>query len=938
MLPLDWLDATERAWLAGEDDEAERLLLDGRPDDDASGIALQTLMFARYAAHLDEEQMATQLAERVTDMPQTAPPLRLWGALLRVASGERGGDPTPAPPDRLCDLASEPWLQGRLAACGARAALVRGNPAHLKAWLELGTRCGDAPWVRMSLLTVEAEVARTEGRDADATRALEQAIGIASGEGWTRAGARLQLRFGTQLAPSVAASPMSWISHAAAVLRKVGTWRDRRMLRHALRTHGRRLADRALDEQAARPMADLDRALGSLRMDALLAVQRLSAMLNLADPAQERERDGRSVCQTLLVRIRTLSAGITAAEAELGELISEALVERDRTAIMARAVAELEHVGDPESYMNDGARITAKLLDAQHCWLVERVRGDSLVVLGSHPRNAPEPDPSWSSAVQEAAVAEPDTVGRLPRRRASLGPAMAVPVEARPFRGALLLDKGDPDRRFREDDRVLATLIGVQLAHGLARMRAREAERIAHTRLEATFESIRDGVVAVDAQGWVGSANVAAARMLRMTDTPLVGARLLDIEHLQPLWQVLSASPRTDSTVVRLPHGTVVVTSRPVEEGLVVTLVELGRAELMVRQVTAARPRYTFDDIIGSSEAMVEARRLARLAAEVDATLLITGESGTGKEMFAQAVHMGGARAHLPFVGINCAALPRDLLEAELFGYERGAFTGARQGGQPGKFEQVGEGTLLLDEIGDMPLDMQAKLLRVLQERVVARLGSAREKPVRARLISTTNRNLEDAVARSSFRLDLLFRLRVLHVHIPPLRNRREDIPELAMYFLVRTARELRKQARDIRPHVMARLEGHDWPGNVRELANVIEREVTLLPHDADSLDGLRGPLAGEWPVEEPPSVRAWATGPLPPAASPTTSAPTVHHPARATARPMADVERETYLQALDAHDGKVVAAAKAIGVSKSQFYAKLKKWREMGLVPPKKQ
>ena len=369
----------------------------------------------------------------------------------------------------------------------------------------------------------------------------------------------------------------------------------------------------------------------------------------------------------------------------------------------------------------------------------------------------------------------------------------------------------------------------------------------------------------------------------------------------------------------------------------------------MARQITAARPRFTFDDIVSGSEVMHEALRIARLAAEVDANLLITGESGTGKEMFAQAVHTGGSRADQPFVGINCAALPRDLLEAELFGYEKGAFTGARQAGQVGKFEQVGEGTLLLDEIGDMPPDMQAKLLRVLQERVVVRLGGTLERRVSARIISSTHRNLEEAVARSAFRLDLLFRLRVLHVHIPPLRERPEDIAKLAVYFLRRMAQGLGKGARDIGPIAMRELEQHDWPGNVRELANVIEREVTLMPREATVLDVLFGALAGEWPTEEAPSVRSWALGSVVPdehAGPPSIRVPASRRPAASESaapssrrsagpRSMAEVERETYLEALDSHEGNVAAAAKSLGVSRSLFYGRLKLWREEGLIPP---
>jgi transcriptional regulator with PAS, ATPase and Fis domain len=209
--------------------------------------------------------------------------------------------------------------------------------------------------------------------------------------------------------------------------------------------------------------------------------------------------------------------------------------------------------------------------------------------------------------------------------------------------------------------------------------------------------------------------------------------------------------------------------------------------------------------------------------------VLITGESGTGKELFAQAIHNAGPRSGGPFVGINCAAIPRDLLESELFGYDSGAFTGARRGGRPGKFELAEGGTILLDEIGDMPLEMQAKLLRVLQERVTQRLGGTREIPLNCRVIGTTNRDLGAEVARGMFRQDLYFRLRVIHIDLPPLRTRPEDIEVLAQHFLQIYSARLGKAVHEIAPHIMDALRRYPWPGNIRELEHVVERAVLLV-------------------------------------------------------------------------------------------------------------
>jgi transcriptional regulator with PAS, ATPase and Fis domain len=440
----------------------------------------------------------------------------------------------------------------------------------------------------------------------------------------------------------------------------------------------------------------------------------------------------------------------------------------------------------------------------------------------------------------------------------------------------------------------------------------------------------------------VRSMNVAAARLLRVAPEALSGNSLAEFPHLEPLEQLLATARREDGSVVRLPHGAVVVSARPLEvfeqgaRGVVVTLVEIDRAERMAVRIAHSRPRYGFHDVIGASPPMVEALRLARQAASVDASVMVTGESGTGTEVFAQAIHTGGDRKSEPFVGINCAALPRDLLEAELFGHERGAFTGARNEGAMGKFEQAGEGTLLLDEIGDMPLDMQVKLLRVLQERVVVRLGGSRERPMLARVIATTHRNLDLAVEKGTFRLDLLYRLRVLHIHLPALRDRPEDVDAIALHLLQRVAESQRKRVRSLGAQVLAALRAYPWPGNIRELSNVMEREVSLLPQAAEVLERFQSPLGsglapsswGAEPPTSPTSVRLRAVAPLGVFAPGNSSAPGAPGAAGAAGIvPLAEVERRAFVDAYLACNQSVSRASKALGVSKVTFYAKLRQW-----------
>lgn len=239
--------------------------------------------------------------------------------------------------------------------------------------------------------------------------------------------------------------------------------------------------------------------------------------------------------------------------------------------------------------------------------------------------------------------------------------------------------------------------------------------------------------------------------------------------------------------------------------------------------------RFTLASIIGTSNALVDLKQQALAAAANSSPVLITGESGTGKELFAQAIHHAGPRKLQPFIQINCAAIPKDLLESELFGYDRGAFTGALSSGKPGKFEIADHGTIFLDEIGDLPLDMQPKLLRVLEEKCFERVGG--NKLIRSdfRLIAATNQDLEGLIARGHFRKDLYYRLNVISLTIPPLRERPEDVAPLARHLLADFARRNGCTAVRIGAGAMAALTAHSWQGNVRELSNVLERALLAM-------------------------------------------------------------------------------------------------------------
>jgi formate hydrogenlyase transcriptional activator len=234
-----------------------------------------------------------------------------------------------------------------------------------------------------------------------------------------------------------------------------------------------------------------------------------------------------------------------------------------------------------------------------------------------------------------------------------------------------------------------------------------------------------------------------------------------------------------------------------------------------------------FEGIVGSSPALRDVLDQVRIVAPTGATVLIEGETGTGKELIARAIHMHSPRRHRPFVKVNCAAIPTELLESELFGHERGAFTGA-VAQRIGRFEAAHTGTLFLDEIGELPLHLQAKLLRAVQEQEIERVGGNRTILVDVRIVAATNRNLKEMADEKQFRADLYYRLAVFPVNVPPLRERREDIPLLARYFVEKHAMLMDRDIESIPPHAMEALSSYDWPGNIRELQNVIERSVVL--------------------------------------------------------------------------------------------------------------
>ncbi|MGO9376770.1 MAG: sigma 54-interacting transcriptional regulator [Syntrophobacteraceae bacterium] len=313
--------------------------------------------------------------------------------------------------------------------------------------------------------------------------------------------------------------------------------------------------------------------------------------------------------------------------------------------------------------------------------------------------------------------------------------------------------------------------------------------------------------------------------------------------------------------------------------------------------------RYTMASIMGSGQAISAAKLEALRASRTDSTVLVVGETGTGKELFAHAIHAASQRRSGPFIKLNCAAVPSELLESELFGYEEGAFTGAKRGGKPGKFEMAQGGTLFLDEIGDMPSAMQVKLLRVLQEREVERVGGTLTRSVDIRIIAATGKSLEDLVNEGSFRADLYYRINVIPIRIPSLRERREDIIAIADGFLARLSNDTGETKRTISPELQEVLKSYIWRGNIRELQNVLERatamsrEESLLPEHVP-----------EYLLHSIPASRAG----------------TAHPSTLAHAR--AEAERKTIVAALAAAEGNKTRAASILQIHRVKLYEKMKR------------
>ena len=401
--------------------------------------------------------------------------------------------------------------------------------------------------------------------------------------------------------------------------------------------------------------------------------------------------------------------------------------------------------------------------------------------------------------------------------------------------------------------------------------------------------------------------------------------RISALEDPMPV-VMITAHGTVDTAVEALKMGAFDYITKPFDQEDVRTIVRKAVRTQDLSATEASRPslaagleagRY---GIIGQSPSLLDLYTLLDRVADTPTTVLVTGESGTGKELVARALHENSSRRDKPFIKVNCAAIPRDLMESELFGYERGAFTGA-VGSKPGRFELATGGTLFLDEIGSIPVEMQVKLLRALQESEFERVGGVKTIRVDVRLVAATNTDLKKEIAAGTFREDLYYRLNVVPIRLPPLRERREDVPLLVEHFVKKFDARLRKNVARIEPEALDMLVNHPWPGNIRELENVIERAVLFCDGDALRPVDLPSELGTRTP--EPPLA-----APAPKTLAPPSPAATDGLKEQVKAA-MSRLERELIVKALEQTGGNVTHAARLLKISRKGLQLKMK---ELGL------
>ncbi|CAH0219032.1 sigma-54-dependent Fis family transcriptional regulator [Peribacillus simplex] len=447
------------------------------------------------------------------------------------------------------------------------------------------------------------------------------------------------------------------------------------------------------------------------------------------------------------------------------------------------------------------------------------------------------------------------------------------------------------------------------------------------TMLQAIIQSSDEAISVVDDQGRGLLINPAYTRITGLTKTQVIGKPAsIDIYEGESMhMKVLQTKKPVRGVNMRVgpKHKEVIVNVAPIIvdgclKGSVGVIHDVSEIQALTHELNRARQiirtlqaKYSFDDIIGASEEMKLPIEQAKLSAKTPATVLLRGESGTGKELFAHAIHNASDRKFNKFVRVNCAAISESLLESELFGYDEGAFTGASRGGKVGFFEEANQGSIFLDEIGELPANIQAKLLRVLQEKEIIRVGGTKPIPINVRVIAATNINLEQAIATGSFREDLYFRLNRMPIFIAPLRKRREDLRELAEHLINKINQEYGRSIEGITAAAIHKMQIYNWPGNVRELENILGRAIIFMKLNETIIDIHHIPdFIEEVPLKQEKLVMK----------------PSGYVSGKPLSEIIDQCEAEIIQQAFHTHKGNKTLTAKALGISVRNLYYKMEK------------
>ncbi|HOE56031.1 MAG TPA: sigma 54-interacting transcriptional regulator [Bacillota bacterium] len=362
--------------------------------------------------------------------------------------------------------------------------------------------------------------------------------------------------------------------------------------------------------------------------------------------------------------------------------------------------------------------------------------------------------------------------------------------------------------------------------------------------LDQILSTISDGYIILDNESRITNVNMHALKILGTNEESIKGRTIGEVIPDLDVKSILHSNQYTSYDEVKIKdkvHDIFITAMNNNNEnvGLVISFKKVDNIGSRIYSKAFQNKQITFDSIIGKSSALIDTIRLAKTVSNNKANILILGESGTGKELFARAIHCASDRSENSFISINCAAIPKELLESELFGYETGAFTGANKSGKPGKFELADGGTIFLDEIGDMPFYLQAKILKVLQDRTIERVGGIKQKVIDVRIISATNKNLEKMVAEGNFREDLYYRLNVIPITVPPLRDRKGDVDLLVRHFIGVYAENYKIENKTISKEAMDILNQYSWHGNVRELENLVQYLITVNKGEVITADSL---------------------------------------------------------------------------------------------------